>query len=201
MKFKNLAFLILVIVLNPACKSELPVIDDLSNQNFQMINQDSMSVSFPSSLRGKLSVIGYIFTNCPDICPLTTNNMYLIEKSLDEDELKNVKFVSISFDPDHDKPPVLKKYSEIRNLNPESWIFLTGEKKVVDSLMKTVGVLAMPADTSRTPSGKEIVLYVHTDRISLMDENGRIRKNYKGSEINIEEINSDLKALLNNLER
>jgi protein SCO1/2 len=178
-----------------SCGNDFPVIEKLSDTNYELIDQNNNPVSFPEFIKGSTTVAGYIFTNCPDICPLTINNMRLIQERLKKEEIKGVEFVSVSFDPENDTPEVLKKFSEIRNLNLDNWTFLTGEKPIIDKLMKHAGVVALPGDSTVFPSGKVTYYYVHTDRIQLIDNAGRIRKNYPGSSINIDEIINDIKSL------
>lgn len=178
-----------------SCQSDLEIIEDLEYTDFQLIDIDSNSVVFPQLLDEKIGIVGYIFTNCPDICPLTTNNMRLIQEKLHSENIIDIQFVSISFDPEVDKPSVLKKFVEIRNLDLTNWKFLTGEKSIIDRLMKKVGVLAIVGDSTVFDNGEKIYYYTHTDRIQLIDEEGRIRKNYLGSAINIDEIVEDVKSL------
>ncbi|NMB81039.1 MAG: SCO family protein [Ignavibacteria bacterium] len=178
-----------------SCGKDFSVIEDLSGEKYSLIDQDEKEVYFPGFVKGQTVVAGYIFTNCPDICPLTTNNMRLIQERLKKDEVTNVQLVSISFDPENDSPEVLKKFAEIRNLDLSNWTFLTGAKPVIDKLMKHIGVVAVPGDSTVFPSGKVTYYYVHTDRIQLIDGEGRIRKNYPGSSINIDEIIEDIKSL------
>jgi protein SCO1/2 len=121
--------------------------------------------------------------------------MRLIQERLKSEKFEDVQFISISFDPDNDTPEVLKKFAGIRNLDLSNWTFLTGNKPVIDKLMKHVGVLAVPGDSTVFPSGKVSYYYIHTDRIQLIDDEGKIRKNYPGSSINIDEIIADIKAL------
>ncbi|MBS3945780.1 MAG: SCO family protein [Melioribacter sp.] len=185
----------LILALLPGCGNDFPVIENLGGSNYQLTNQNEKEVLFPDFVKGKTVIAGYIFTNCPDICPLTTNNMRLIQERLEKEEVDNVQFVSISFDPGNDTPGVLKKFAEIRNLDLNNWTFLTGDKPVVDKLMKHVGVVAVPGDSTVFPSGKVSYYYIHTDRIQLIDSEGRIRKNYPGSSINIDEIINDIKSL------
>ena len=97
-----------VILLFVSCREGLPVYEDLSKENFTLVDQNGKTFSFPSDLQGSAFVIGYIFTNCPDICPLTTNNMRIIQESLQKQELEDVHFVSISFDTDTDTPEILR---------------------------------------------------------------------------------------------
>ena len=189
----NVFLIFLIIIFTSACENNLPLSEKISN--YQLIDQDSSKVIFPDLAKGKISVVGYIFTNCPDICPLTTNNMSIIQEKLKNDNVSGVQFVSISFDPATDKPSVLKKYASIRNLDLSNWEFLTGNKSTIKKLIKEVGVVAIPSDSTTLPNGTKQYYYVHTDRISLMDQNGIIRKNYPGSKININEILEDIKSL------
>lgn len=190
----SLAFAMIVLLLI-GCADKFEVIDDLSNTKFSLVDQTNNTREFPKLTKGKLTVVGYIFTNCPDICPLTTNNMRMIQEKVREAKINNVEFVSISFDPLQDKPETLRKFAEVRNLDLSNWTFLTGEKPIVDSLMNRIGILAVVSDSTVFKDGRKIYYFTHTDRIQLMDEEGRIRKNYKGSGINVEEIVSDIKSL------
>ena len=178
-----------------SCKDTLPIEDNFGNNEYKLLTQDSVRVNFPQMIKGKISVVGYIFTNCPDICPLTTNNMRLVQQELNKENINDVNFVSISFDPDADTPAVLKKYAELRKLDTSNWTFLTGEKPVIKMLMKDANIVAVVGD-STVIDGKTTYFYVHTDRISLIDADGNIRKNYQGSKANVSEIVKDLKTLI-----
>lgn len=168
------------------CGDSLPIEEDLSSKEYHLLNQDSVEVVFPEIVKGKIAVVGYIFTNCPDICPLTTNNMRIIQERVKEEEIKNVEFVTISFDPEYDTPAVLKEYAEIRKLDTSNWIFLTGEKSVTDQVIKDVGVVAVPSDSTEISEDEMMYFYVHTDRVAIMDQQGRVRRNYQGSANTIE---------------
>ncbi|TSA29825.1 MAG: SCO family protein [Ignavibacteriales bacterium] len=192
MKRLSIPFILLLIY---GCREKLPVVDDFKNSNYKLINPNNQEVIFPDFVKGKLVVMNYIFTNCPDICPLSTNNMRLIQEQLKKEKIDNVQFVSLSFDPEFDSPEVLRKFAGIRNLDLSNWTFLTGDKSTTDSVIKKVGVLAVPNDSTIFKNGRKIYYYIHTDRIQLIDPEGRIRKNYKGSTINVNEIIADIKSL------
>jgi len=187
--------LLLIIILFLSCKEKFPVIEEFGNTHYNLVDQNDQKVVFPDFIKGKIVVINYIFTNCPDICPLSTNNMRLIQERIKKENIKNVQFVSISFDPKFDSPGVLRKFAGIRDLDLSNWVFLTGEKSVTDSIIKKVGVLAVPNDSTVFKNGRKIYYYVHTDRIQLIDTDVKIRKNYRGSKINIDEIIMDIKSL------
>ena len=195
MHFRYITITILAFLLL-SCGTDFEIIDDLSSVNYQLLNQDSVKVQFPDLTKGKVAVVGYIFTNCPDICPLTTNNMRLIREQIEDENLDKVEFVSISFDPEIDRPSVLKKFSELHGVNFSNWEFLTGEKSVIKDLMKEVGVVAIVGDSTTFDDGSKSYYYIHTDRIQLFDEEGRVRKNYLGSKVNVKEVAEDVKRLM-----
>jgi len=197
MNMKKIIFttLSVIILFSLSCKENLPLDKDLTKKNYSLINQDSTEVIFPENIVGCITVLGFIYTNCPDICPMTTHNMYLTEKKLKEDGIGNVKFVAISFDPDRDSPEVLTKFAEIRDLDFSSWTLLTGSKNTINDLMKRFDVKAIKTDENIDEDGKPEYSMMHTDRISLIDANGILRKNYKGSTLNIEELITDIKTL------
>ena len=188
---------ILVIVGLISCQNSPPVEDNIANESYSLINQDSTAVNYPQIYKGKILVVAYIFTNCPDICPLTTNNMRLVQERIKQEKIKNVQFAAISFDPDNDTPHRLSSYIKLRNFDTSNWTFYTGPKEVIKSLIKRVGVVAIPNDSTVTKDGKKMYFYVHTDRISLYDEDLNLRKKYLGSRVDIEEVVKDIKTLIN----
>jgi len=192
MKLRHYLF---VIILFWGCKEKLPVIEKFGETSYRLVDQNNKEVIFPDFVKDKIVIMNYIFTNCPDICPLSTNNMRLIQERLKKEKIDNVQFISLSFDPEFDTPEVLRKFAGIRNLDLSNWTFLTGDKSTTNSVIKQVGVLAVPSDSTVFKNGRKIYYYVHTDRIQLIDPEGRIRKNYKGSTINVDEIVSDIKKL------
>ena len=178
-----------------SCKDNLPLDKDLTKKSYNLINQDSVDVIFPNDIIGHITVMGFIYTHCPDICPMTTHNMYLTEKKLEKEGIKNVKFVALSFDPDRDTPEVLTDFAKIRELDFNDWTLLTGNKNTINDLIKRFDVRAIKTDESINEDGKSEYSMMHTDRISLIDSNGKLRKNYKGSTLNIEELINDIKTL------
>ena len=178
-----------------SCKDNLPLDKDLTKKSYNLINQDSVEVIFPKDIIGHITVMGFIYTHCPDICPMTTHNMYLTEKKLEKEGIKNVKFVALSFDPDRDTPEVLTAFAKIRELDFNDWTLLTGNKNTINDLIKRFDVRAIKTDESINEDGKSEYSMMHTDRISLIDSNGKLRKNYKGSTLNIEELINDIKTL------
>ncbi len=178
-----------------SCTQELPLNKDLTKKSYELVNQDSMRVIFPEVIKGNITVMGFIYTHCPDICPMTTHNMYLTEMKLKTEEIEDIKFVALSFDPERDKPSVLKKFAEIRDIDFKNWTLITGEREVTYDLLRRFDVRALATDSVFYDDGEISYSMMHTDRISLIDKEGKLRKNYVGSKINIEELIKDIKYL------
>lgn len=77
--------------------------------DFTLTDQDGKPLQL-SSLRGKVVLMTFGFTHCPNICPTTLGNMAAIYRGLTPDEQKRVQALFISVDPDRDTPAVLKAY-------------------------------------------------------------------------------------------
>ncbi|MDX1372376.1 MAG: SCO family protein [Nitrososphaeraceae archaeon] len=187
-------FILLLFVLY-GCTKDFPLDKDLTKKNYILFSQDSVEVNFPAIIKGNIAVIGFIYTHCPDICPMTTHNMYLTEERLKEEGINDVKFVALSFDPGRDKPSVLKKFASIRNISFKYWVLLTGDELIISDLLRRFDVKAIKADSTYDNDGTLSYSVLHTDRISLIDKNGTLKKNYKGSTVNIDELINDIKIL------
>ncbi|NNG25950.1 MAG: SCO family protein [Ignavibacteriaceae bacterium] len=168
---------------------------DLTKRSYTFLNQDSVVVNFPEIIKDKITVMGFIYTHCPDICPMTTHNMVLTEERLMKEGIDDVLFVALSFDPERDSPQVLTKFAEIRDINFDNWIFLTGDEITTKDALKRFDVKAITTDSTFYEDGTFTYTIMHTDRISLINNKSILKKNYKGSTINIEELINDIKYL------
>ena len=100
------------------------------------VNNDTIT---ESSFEGPLTAIFFGFTNCPDICPMTLNNLDLAIKNLDQEKKNKFKVFFVSIDPERDSPEVIKDY-----LNSfENKIYgITGDPKKIFLMSKSWGVLS-----------------------------------------------------------
>ncbi|MCX8105846.1 MAG: SCO family protein [Ignavibacterium album] len=201
MKPGLIKYFLLIIFLNllvvTGCYKHFPLNQDISRTQNRFLNQDSVEVQFPELTKNKITLMAMIYTHCPDICPMTTHNMQLIESKLSKDELENVRFVVITFDPNRDTPDVLKKFAEIRDIDFSRWSLLSGDEQNTKEAMLKFDIKAVPADSSYDAEGNLSYYIVHTDRLSLIDQNGLLRKNYVGSIVDVNEVVNDIKYLLN----
>ena len=100
------------------------------------VNNDTIT---ESSFEGPLTAIFFGFTNCPDVCPMTLNNLDLAIKNLDQEKKSKFKVFFVSIDPERDSPEVIKDY-----LNSfENKIYgITGDPKKIFVLSKSWGILS-----------------------------------------------------------
>ena len=90
-----------------------------------LTDQNGETYTFATDAKGVV-VVSFIFTQCPDVCPVLTQSLIEVESALTEDERADVTFVSISVDPKRDTPDILKEYSERMGA---SWPHLTGTQE------------------------------------------------------------------------
>src|SRR5579864_3739496 len=108
--------------------------------NVRLINQDKKRVRFYDDLiKGKIVVIQFMFSNCERLCPMVTPNLVKVQKELEKQSPRKVNIVSISVDPDHDTPAVLKAYAKKFHVQP-GWQFLTGRRQDIDWLRRELGL-------------------------------------------------------------
>ncbi len=155
---------------------KLPVISQVSN--FNLTNQLGQSIRL-SDLLGKVWVADIIFTRCPGPCVQMTRAMSSVRKEfLNRDD---IAWVSITADPEHDTPPVLKEYADKWVEPPKNWHFLTGPKPLVAKLsIDDLKLVVVEKDANQRMS--EADLFLHSTKFVLLDRQGRLRGIYEGTE-------------------
>jgi protein SCO1/2 len=129
--------------------------------NFQLVNQNGQPFG-SAELAGKIWIADFVFTSCPDSCPMISSRMSELQRPL---EKTDVHLVSVSVDPEKDTPEVLRGYAERLHAQPGRWDFVTGSKPAIYNL-------------SRNGFKLEGDVPVHSTRFVLVDRRGRIRGYY-----------------------
>ena len=92
---------------------------------------DQSGAEFGSAqLAGKTWIAAFFFTRCPTICPKITRRMKDLQFTAKSKRI-DVRFVSISVDPENDTPPVLSDYAKKNELDTTTWTLLTGDYETV----------------------------------------------------------------------
>ena len=134
--------------------------------DFLLTNQDSILISNDDMI-GKVYVLEFFFTRCPDICIEMNQNMKLLDEEFGDS--KDFGIVSITIDPNNDTPSVLKKYSEALDVKSQNWHFLTGQKDYIYDLAN-IGFNIFANQNSNFIGGFE-----HQGYFALIDKDGYIR--------------------------
>ena len=107
--------------------------------NVPLVTQDGKTVMFYDDLlKDKKVLIDFMFAKCEDSCPLDTANMARIQKRLGSKVGKDIHMYSITLDPEHDTPEVLKEYAAQYGARP-GWLFLTGKRTDIDKIRARFG--------------------------------------------------------------
>lgn len=170
-----------------ASKEPPPVLGELPA--FSLVDQEGRPVG-PEVLRGEPFVANFIFTRCVSACPLLTSQMQNLQKRLGADA-ERVKMVSISVDPEHDTPDVLKAYAEERGAT-RRWLYLTGE---LDEIKRAVEKGFRVRMGERVPLGDAFDI-LHATHFVLVDGELRIRGYFRNDAEGLEELEQAVRALL-----
>jgi protein SCO1/2 len=108
----------------------------------ELVTHDGRTVRFYSDLvLGKHVVVSFLYTSCTRICGLMTANLVRVQRELGGRVGKDIHFYSVSLDPEHDTPEVLRAYAAAYRAGP-GWTFLTGRQEDVDALRRKFGELS-----------------------------------------------------------
>jgi len=109
----------------------------------QLTTQDGARVRFYDLIKGKTVAIELIYTSCRFACPLETARLAQVQRLLGDRMGRDVFFYSISIDPEHDTPAVLKAFAETFHAGP-GWTFLTGRRADIERLARRLGLYSTP---------------------------------------------------------
>lgn len=150
---------------------------------------------------GKITLFSFIYTYCTDAkgCPLAYATLHSLKETIVQSpELRGrVRFVSMSFDPEHDTPPMMRSYggSEARDRRGLEWHFLTTRNgrelaPILDGFGQDVSVAAPAVPGQRPP------VLSHMLKVYLLDRGGEVREIYSTSWLHPALLLNDIRTLL-----
>ncbi|MCY7411343.1 MAG: SCO family protein [Chitinophagales bacterium] len=155
---------------------------------YETHNGDTLS---SDSLKGKIYVADFIFTNCNGVCPNLSKTMAQLQETFKNNS--EVKFVTFSVDPERDSISVLKNYAANYGAVRGKWYFLRGDKETVWKMAED----GFKVPVVYTPEGGKGSEFTHTPRMILVDDKGMIRGFYNGTEKDeCDSLNNNLAMLL-----
>ncbi len=158
--------------------------------DFTFVNQSGKAAHL-SQFRGKPLLLTFIYTRCPvpDFCLLMSNNFSEVLRELQAtSSFEKTQLMSISIDPEYDRPPVLRGYGKryVGSVDPnfQHWQFVTGTPQEIRSAADFFGL-------SYNQNRGQIV---HTLRTVLIGADGKIVKVYSGNQWKPSEVARDFVA-------
>ena len=158
---------------------------------FTLVDQFGEETSL-SDRRGKVVALTFLYTNCPDICPLTAHSLAKAHEALGDDAA-GVSMIAISVDPNRDTPQQARAYSQQRNML-DKWSFLTGTEEELSPLWKAYylavertgdsggAIESLGTDLARETlasneglSPEAAYLVSHAAPVYVIDQEGRMR--------------------------
>lgn len=134
---------------------------------FQLTDHDGRPVDH-TILEGRVTILAFMFTNCPFACPGMTGQMLTLQSALAG---TGVRFLSISVDPDNDTPEVLRAYGERSGVDFARWRYLTGPAEVTRSIVRDSLNFHVGVDESRSielPGGQSMDNIHHPSHLILV---------------------------------
>lgn len=179
-----LAFALIVLA---GCSDE-PLPEMMPIGEFSLTAQDGRTIG-SAELRGEVYVADFIFTSCPDVCPVLSTQMANLHRRIDAPD---VRFVSITVDPERDTPEVLREYAA-RYRADERWFFLSGEPSEVRRTIERAFRLPV-GDREAMADGRYDIL--HGSRFVLVDRRGILRGLYETDGDGLARLERDVERLL-----
>jgi len=174
----------------------LPVIKPAADG--ALLDANNKPINLRDLTHGKITVLSFIYTRCaaPKACPYATGVLSQLHdlSAKDESLAKNMRLVSISFDPEYDTPQRLATYSG--NVREEKsgceWRFVTAKSRT--ELAPILAGYDQAVDKRPNESDPQGPLY-HTVRVFLIDRAGRIRNIYSSGTLDPRLIVADVKTI------
>jgi cytochrome oxidase Cu insertion factor (SCO1/SenC/PrrC family) len=164
-----------------------------------LLGSDGKSINLRDLTHGRITVLSFIYTRCaaPKACPYATGVLSQLYRVSEDDNAlaKNLRLVSLSFDPEYDTPQRLASYSEgVRDEKPGcKWLFATAKSRAeLQPILDAYGQAVDERQNANDPQGP---LY-HILRVFLIDRQGRIRNIYSSGTLDPRLVLADVKTLL-----
>ncbi|MDD9931994.1 MAG: SCO family protein [Myxococcales bacterium] len=183
--------LCLALALLSGCR-DIPALPEIAAvPGFELHDHRGAKVT-PAELQGKVWIANFMFTSCPDVCPLLTAKMGNVRSDL-RAQRPSLRFVSFSVDPETDTPEVLAKYAKEQGADHEGWFFLTGELERV----KGVVVKGFKQSMEKMPleQGKPQNI-MHGSHFVLVDQKLQIRGYYTSDAPGLKALARDARRLV-----
>jgi protein SCO1/2 len=158
---------------------------------FTLTTGEGESVNL-ADLRGNVVILWFVYTKCPDVCPLHSEALASIQEQVNQTPMRElVQFITITTDPEHDTPELMQDYGPKHGLDPVNWTMLTSgaeEPSATRELAEEYGLKFTLGEDGYQMHG----VVTH-----LIDKSGNLRARYHGLKFNPTNLIVHINALTN----
>lgn len=169
-----------------AVAQSLPVNDKLGGA-FELAST-RQGVAGVQDFSGKVVLLNFGYTSCPDVCPMVLARLSQLHKQLGA-VASEVQTAFVTVDPKTDTVDTLTSYLRFFN---EDFVGFSGSEESIAAVAKKYGVIFM--EEAPTPAGQP--RFAHSDFVYLLDRQGRIRKVYSTAD-SLQDMQADIRTLVN----
>lgn len=144
-----------------------------SGVDFTLTDTEGESLS-TTELEGKVVLLYFGYTYCPDFCPATLTDFQRIKQDLGDDA-DQVAFVMVTVDPERDTPERMKEYLEFFD---ETFIGLTGSEEELAPIKDQFGIISMAGDATPQSDGDQVYWVDHSTKVYALDKDGNLALEY-----------------------
>jgi len=114
-------------------------------------------------------IVDFIFTRCTSVCSALGTSYQQLQADIQEKHLqKEVRLVTVSFDPERDTPAVIADYGRRLSANPDTWTLLTPvDPEALRRVLEAFGVVRVPASNGQ---------FIHNTAFNVIDRRGRLAR-------------------------
>lgn len=130
----------------------------------KLVDQDGRIVDLASAFSGKVTLVSFVFTRCPDKdeCPAVSAKFAYMQQHLDP---AHFHLVEITLDPVYDSPYVLHEYAQQFGAKRASWSILTGQPHDIERLLNRFGISSLRVSDAN---------FIHNDKVFVLAQNGKV---------------------------
>jgi protein SCO1/2 len=161
------------------CRPQQKALPDLGMVTpFSLVDETGAPFT-DGALRGKITIVSFIFTRCDTICPVTAMKLERVQEKI-FDASRVIKIVSFSVDPKYDTPAKLTEFAKRYRANPDQWKFVGGDYDMMYRLVEGPFMTSMMRLPDK-PNGVPDV--AHGGYFMLVDKNLHIRGTYDSDRV------------------
>ena len=147
-----------------------PVVRGTTAQDFALRDQHGHVIRL-SQQRGRIVLLTFLYTRCPDVCPLVATTLNTVLRSLSRKERAGVRVIAVSVDPAHDTPRAVRAFARSHTLLPQ-FHYLVGSRSDLVPIWQAYNLLIAVQSVERVS---------HSAYVLLIDRSGRPRIYYRST--------------------